>query len=119
MSNAIVVVQEQLPQRASPENGTANGVEDYSDGGAPAPPQPQPQPQPPVPPQSQALVPMAQPMAMNGTVVVQPLAVKLPLLNWMNNGGGTLTAMLPDAYTYALHTGPGGTLLIANLAPAH
>ena len=119
ISNAIVVVQEQLPQRASPENGTANGVEDYSDGGAPAPPQPQPQPQPPVPPQSQALVPMAQPMAMNGTVVVQPLAVKLPLLNWMNNGGGTLTAMLPDAYTYALHTGPGGTLLIANLAPAH
>ena len=109
MSSAIVVVPEPPSQHAPPENGTTNGLEDYSDGGAP-PQQPQPQPH--------ALVPMAQPVAMNGTVAVQPLALKLPLVNWANNGGGTLTAMLPDAYTYALHSGPGGTLLIANLAPA-
>jgi len=115
MSSAIVVLQEPPSQSTAPENGATNGVEDYSDGGAPAPAQPQ-QPQQP---QSHALVPMAQPVAMNGTVAVQPLALKLPLVNWTNNGGGALTAMLPDAYTYALHTGPGGTLLIANLAPTH
>ena len=108
MSGAIVVAPEP-PQRAPPENGTTNGVEDYSDGSAP------PQPWPPA---SHAMVPMAQPAAAQGTVAVQPFAAMLPVVNWANNGGGVLTAMLPNAYAYALHTGPGGTLLIANLAPA-
>ena len=119
LSSAMVAVVPE-PQRAAPENGTANGVEDYPDGGAPPQPQPQPQPPPPQPqPQSShAIVPMAQPAAAHGTVAVQPLAAMLPLVNWANNGGGVLTAMLPNAYTYALHAGPGGTLLIANLAQA-
>ena len=117
MSSAIVVAQEPPPQRAAPENGTANGVEDYSDGGAPPQPQTQPQSQPQSQLQSShAIVQMAQPAPAHGTVAVQPFAAMLPVVNWANNGGGVLTAMLPNAYAYTLHPGPNGTLLIANLA---
>jgi hypothetical protein len=62
------------------------------------------------PPQSNALV-----SASTSTLTVPQLVCKIPVVDWRDNAGGTLTANLPNAYTYALHRGPNGTLLIANL----
>ena len=55
--------------------------------------------------------------AATAMLTVPQWACKFPAVHWQNNGAGTLTANLPDAYTYTLVPHGNGTLLIANLAP--
>ena len=112
-STALVVVgDEEEEEEQAAAVSMANGVHEHSEEGESV--------QPPVAraaaqPQPQPLVPAA--AAAAATLTVPQWACKLPAVHWQNNGAGTLTANLPDAYTYTLVPHGNGTLLIANLAP--
>ena len=111
-STALVVVgdEEEEDEQAAAAS-MANGVHEHSDDGESAQPPPQAQAQA----QAQPLVPAA--AAATAMLTVPQWACKFPAVHWQNNGAGTLTANLPDAYTYTLVPHGNGTLLIANLAP--
>jgi hypothetical protein len=110
-STALVVANEdEDDEDQAAAVSMANGVHEHSDEGESSQPQPRPQPQP----QAQTLVPATAAAAM---LTVPQWDCRLPSVQWQNNGGGTLTANLPNAYTYTLLPHANGTLLIANLAP--
>ena len=113
-STALVVVgDEEDEEEQVAAVSMANGVHEHSEENESAQPPPvQAQAQA----QAQALVPAAA-AAAAGMLTVPQWACKLPAVHWQNNGAGTLTANLPDAYTYTLVPHGNGTLLIANLAP--
>ena len=113
-STALVVADDEEEEDQAVGASMANGVHEHSDEGESSQPQPQPPPQQPQP-QAQPLVPAT---AAAATMLTVPQwTCKLPAVHWQNNGAGTLTANLPDAYTYTLVPHNNGTLLIANIAP--
>jgi hypothetical protein len=110
-STALVVAgDEEEEEEQAAAVSMANGVHEHSEEGESVQP---PAAQAVAQAAAQALVPAAA----AAMLTVPQWACKLPAVHWQNNGAGTLTANLPDAYTYTLVPHGNGTLLIANLAP--